>query len=538
MQQSQPKTVRDKNQRSKKLKEPKSRVKKLKYHQYVPPDQKLDKAALPLDSAYSKLLQQQQLFLQLQILCQQQQHYNYQTILPAPPKPNSDKQANSSAASVRTLSNSTPSSGSGGLPRQNSCTTTIKAPGSLPSNLDDLKVAELKQELKLRALPVSGTKTDLIERLKNYQELNKAGGTPATTTSAMGKTGTAPSRPVEGMAFPSARLGGSTPAVVNSVTPGDVAISTVTTKLGSSSSSPPVSPAPSDHSFHSMEEGTTPEAVSESLQSSPMRPISTEEPVSINGMTGIARLVPSSIRGHGPESDKDAQAATKDLMLQEKDKQIEELTRMLRQKQQLVEALRLQLDQEKRTQLQQPSQSATLTVPGSQKTSPTAVKQESLPSSCLFSGQSVPSAPTKSVPLLNHAEPPGSSPSPVDAPGPPNLVPVKAVVVKQEGQAGTCEEQQPSPTSTVLLSPVQPNGVTTGAPRPVAPSQAPSLLADGVGTHILLTVTPQNNNMRQVSPAVSAAKDPPAIQAQGAKWPIPSVCYIPMIFLLTPKLEE
>ncbi|XP_048377084.1 myocardin-related transcription factor A-like isoform X2 [Stegostoma tigrinum] len=512
--QSQPKTVRDKNQRSKKLKEPKSRVKKLKYHQYVPPDQKLDKATLPLDSAYSKLLQQQQLFLQLQILCQQQQqHYNYQTILPAPPKPNSDKQANSSTTSVRTLSNSTPSLGSGGLTRQNSWMTTIKALGSLPSNLDDLKVAELKQELKLRALPVSGTKTDLIERLKNYQELNKAGGTPVATTSSVGKTGTAPSRPVEGMAFPSARLGGSTPVVVNSVTPGDVTISTVTAKLGSSSSSPPVSPAPSDQSFHSMEEGTTPEAVSESLQSSPMQSLSTEESVSVNGVTGIARLVPSSIRGHGPESDKDAQAVTKDLMLQEKDKQIEELTRMLRQKQQLVEALRLQLDQEKRTQLQQPSQSAALTMPGSQKTSSTAVKQENLPSSCLFSGQSVPLATTKSVPLLNHAEPPRSNPSPVDAPGPLNLVPLKAVVVKQEGQAGTCEEQQPSPTPTVLLSPVQSNGVITGAPRTVAPSQAPNPLANGVGTHILLTVMPQNNNMRQVSPAVSVAKDPPAIQA-------------------------
>ncbi|GCB71088.1 hypothetical protein scyTo_0008764, partial [Scyliorhinus torazame] len=137
--QSQPKSARDKNQRNKKLKEPKSRVKKLKYHQYVPPDQKLDKAMLPLDTAYSKLLQQQQLFLQLQILCQQQQHYNYQTILPAPPKPNSDQQTKSGSASVRTLTNSTPSSGSAGLTRQSSCTSAIKPLTSLPFNLDDLK---------------------------------------------------------------------------------------------------------------------------------------------------------------------------------------------------------------------------------------------------------------------------------------------------------------------------------------------------------------------------------------------------------------
>lgn len=62
-------------------------VKKLKYHQYIPPDQKADKERPPqMDSSYAKLLHQQQLFLQLQILNQQQQHYNYHTILPAPPK--------------------------------------------------------------------------------------------------------------------------------------------------------------------------------------------------------------------------------------------------------------------------------------------------------------------------------------------------------------------------------------------------------------------------------------------------------------------
>jgi hypothetical protein len=39
-----------------------------------------------MDSNYARLLQQQQLFLQLQILSQQQQHYSYQAILPAPIK--------------------------------------------------------------------------------------------------------------------------------------------------------------------------------------------------------------------------------------------------------------------------------------------------------------------------------------------------------------------------------------------------------------------------------------------------------------------
>uniref|UniRef100_A0A3Q0R7T7 Phosphatase and actin regulator n=1 Tax=Amphilophus citrinellus TaxID=61819 RepID=A0A3Q0R7T7_AMPCI len=83
--QSQPKAPSEKS-RSKKGKEPKPRVKKLKYHQYVPPDQKQEASEAPMDSSYARLLQQQQLFLQLQILSQQQQHYNYQTILPAPLK--------------------------------------------------------------------------------------------------------------------------------------------------------------------------------------------------------------------------------------------------------------------------------------------------------------------------------------------------------------------------------------------------------------------------------------------------------------------
>ncbi|KAL0198316.1 hypothetical protein M9458_006856, partial [Cirrhinus mrigala] len=56
------------------------------YHQYVPPDQKPEREPPPLlDSSYAKLLYQQQLFLQLQIINQQQQNYNYHTILPAPP---------------------------------------------------------------------------------------------------------------------------------------------------------------------------------------------------------------------------------------------------------------------------------------------------------------------------------------------------------------------------------------------------------------------------------------------------------------------
>lgn len=75
VQQSLSKLPSDKG-RSKRSKEPKPRVKKLKYHQYIPPDRKQELSGVQMDSAYARLLQQQQQFLQLQILSQQQ--FNFQ----------------------------------------------------------------------------------------------------------------------------------------------------------------------------------------------------------------------------------------------------------------------------------------------------------------------------------------------------------------------------------------------------------------------------------------------------------------------------
>ncbi|XP_078200855.1 myocardin-related transcription factor B isoform X5 [Callithrix jacchus] len=129
--QSHPKNSNDKH-RSKKCKDPKPRVKKLKYHQYIPPDQKGEKNEPQMDSNYARLLQQQQLFLQLQILSQQKQHYNYQTILPAPFKPLNDKNNNSGNSA---LNNTTPN-----IPRQNTA-APVRKPGPLPSSLDDLKTS-------------------------------------------------------------------------------------------------------------------------------------------------------------------------------------------------------------------------------------------------------------------------------------------------------------------------------------------------------------------------------------------------------------
>lgn len=100
LQQSLPKTPGDKS-RSKKSKEPKPRVKKLKYHQYIPPDQKQELNDVPMDSAYARLLQQQQQFLQLQILSQQQQQFNYQAVLPATLKYGSIQQHKNSCYTAR-----------------------------------------------------------------------------------------------------------------------------------------------------------------------------------------------------------------------------------------------------------------------------------------------------------------------------------------------------------------------------------------------------------------------------------------------------
>ncbi|XP_010847736.1 PREDICTED: MKL/myocardin-like protein 2 isoform X3 [Bison bison bison] len=335
--QSHPKNPNDKH-RSKKCKDPKPRVKKLKYHQYIPPDQKGERSEPHMDSNYARLLQQQQLFLQLQILSQQQQHYNYQTILPAPLKPLNDKNNNSGNPALNTTTSNTP--------RQNT-PAPVRKPGPLPSSLDDLKVSELKTELKLRGLPVSGTKLDLIERLKPYQEVNSsgpaAGGVTAVPTPAV-----VPSNPEVTVALPvttrqnSVTSSGSTfkaelpPASSSSVA-----------HVDSGSSPLPISPAPSEQSSLSAEDTSmadtfteimTMMSPSQFLCSSPLRATSTEDSLSPTSST-LSTL--------------ELDAAEKDRKLQEKEKQIEELKRKLEQEQKLVEVLKMQLEVEKRGQQQQ-----------------------------------------------------------------------------------------------------------------------------------------------------------------------------------------
>ncbi|XP_040414621.1 myocardin-related transcription factor A isoform X3 [Cygnus olor] len=514
--QSQPKSTSEKSQRSKKAKELKPKVKKLKYHQYIPPDQKQDKGAPPMDSSYAKILQQQQLFLQLQILNQQQQqHYNYQTILPAPPKPPGEQQSGASAPAVRNLSatvssTSSVSSGSSGLMRQNS-NAAVGKPGPLPANLDEMKVAELKQELKLRALPVSGTKTDLIERLRAYQEQNGAAG-PTTPTPKPSAAAILPKAAEVVVAFPAARLSTGPALVTTGIAPAEVVVATVTgssvMKFGSTGSTPPVSPTPSERSQMSTgdENSATGDTFGEmvtspltqlTLQASPVQFLVKEE--SSKPSSCSVNAAPRSERC-GTGNSRDAEVRDKDQMLQEKDKQIEELTRMLKQKQQLVEMLRLQLEQEKRSQQSLPAPAAA-GERAALASSPAAfgiqVKSENGFLSCQSakptSGQTDQFSPAPAASQMDT-----SNPSPV---------PKKAVMVKQEVPAAEAEPPCQSHSPRLFLG--QQGSALSDL---IKGSPPPTLITDSTGTHIVLTVTKQSAERQGLSPHGKAGSSCPALQ--------------------------
>ncbi|NXE03473.1 MKL2 protein, partial [Lophotis ruficrista] len=433
--QSHPKNPNDKH-RSKKCKEPKPRVKKLKYHQYIPPDQKGEKNEPQMDSNYARLLQQQQLFLQLQILSQQQQHYNYQTILPAPLK-----------YVKHCLSASSP--------RQNSNIPSRK-PGPLPSSLDDLKVAELKMELKLRGLPVSGTKTDLIERLKPYQDLNNNGVatsssvTVTTTTGATGNTGEVTvAFPVATVNKPAANTISSFPPEKTSTGPG--------CKVGNTEniSSPlPISPSPSEQSSLSTDDTSMADTFTEMMSMmSPSQFLSTS-PLKANMSDD------NQIRSSGNISTMEFDVAEKDRKLQEKEKQIEELKRKLEQEQKLVEVLKMQLEVEKRGQQQQ-SQASGNSAALEQKHFSAAVKDENALSDCPTTSQSVPVA---SHSLGQSVYTSGQNP-----------VAKKAIVIKQEIPVAKAESQ--NAISQFYVSPQrQPQTAVVAQPQALLTTQGTAQL--------------------------------------------------------------
>lgn len=157
-------------------------------------------------------------------------------------------------------------------------------------------------ELKLRGLPVSGTKTDLIERLKPFQDSSA----PTAISVPVATTTTTISVPMEITSTT------STPAIVFPVQ--QVAPESL-------NPTPPVSPIPVD-------------------PSSVQQDVSISDPPQVVVSGGIVQQPWPVTSSRVPEE--------KDRRLHEKERQIEELMRKLEQEQKLVEALKMQLEVEKR----------------------------------------------------------------------------------------------------------------------------------------------------------------------------------------------
>ncbi|XP_062321753.1 myocardin isoform X1 [Osmerus eperlanus] len=163
------------------------KMRKLKYHQYIPPDQRAGAAGGPaaqkspvpaqtLDPAYTRLLQQQQVFLQLQILQNQQSQQNQ-----GPQQQNQQSQQNQGPQQQLSLAPSGEANQMvrfhGATPQPVSTVTNptlvdtgpTHKPELLPANLVDMTVSDLRQQLRKRGLPVSGTKPTLLQRLHPFQ---------------------------------------------------------------------------------------------------------------------------------------------------------------------------------------------------------------------------------------------------------------------------------------------------------------------------------------------------------------------------------
>jgi len=176
--------------------------KTIKFHEYKGPQASLKRKKSckksAEQSAYELLLEQQQLFLQWQV---ENRNKISQIMLPAPPKVELSGRASvvstnasssgyisgassSQASSILTSpSSSVPGTPRSSTPRPHTPTRTgilspqdVNNATSLLNRIEGMKVSDLKQELKKRSLPVSGSKPTLIERLKPALESIIAAG--------------------------------------------------------------------------------------------------------------------------------------------------------------------------------------------------------------------------------------------------------------------------------------------------------------------------------------------------------------------------
>ncbi|KAF2981466.1 hypothetical protein EK904_000672 [Melospiza melodia maxima] len=452
----------DSKNRHKKPKDTKPKVKKLKYHQYIPPDQKAEKSPPPMDSAYARLLQQQQLFLQLQILSQQQQqqqqHFSYPGMHQGQLKQSNEQMVKSSNPSS-TSGNNTPLSPVKTTFSGQTCVSSIK-PGPLPSNLDDLKTA-------------------LMERLRPFQECS------SSTVPSFSEitTVTFPVTPTNTLS--SYQSQSSTSMLSNGFY-----------HFGSTSSTPPISPASSDLSVS----GSLPDTFNDGPMASPQFGL---QPSPVQGSAEESLM--SSMNGGSIQLELEGIDTEKDKMLVEKQKVINELTWKLQQEQRQVEELRMQLQKRKRSngleEKQQPAQHF-FGVP---------IKQENTVSSCPFA--------SKQMALKGQA---GSSDklSNCGVPQVPHIV--NSHCLEPAGQSTI--------TSSTFLSPqCSPQHSPLGA----AKSPQHISLPPSPNSHYLLPVSPEGRSgsppgsscLRTAPVSASPARSPPLAPRGGG--PADSCCKRP-----------
>lgn len=168
---------KDKNRKKGKAKSvPKTRA--IKFHEYKGPPSAHKNSSTNANSgetSYDLLLKQQTLLLQFQL---QYQHKYPQIILPAQKSYAETSNTNNSSNHLNTQQPSpAPSTSS-----ESSVAAATAAATRITSRLEDMKVSDLKAELKRRSLPVSGSKPQLIERLKQHSAGNGNNNNTTSTT--------------------------------------------------------------------------------------------------------------------------------------------------------------------------------------------------------------------------------------------------------------------------------------------------------------------------------------------------------------------
>lgn len=156
---------KDKNRKKSKSKSaPKART--IKFHEYKGPpsaQKSSSNSGTSGESSYDLLLKQQTLLLQFQL---QLQHKYPQIILPA--QKSTSESSNSSSTTVNNNTNNAILNIQQHSPATSTTSESSSTPSRIMGRLEDMKVNDLKAELKRRNMPVSGPKTQLIERLKPF----------------------------------------------------------------------------------------------------------------------------------------------------------------------------------------------------------------------------------------------------------------------------------------------------------------------------------------------------------------------------------